>query len=58
MLYGKFFVRSADYQLGSIAAPVAPARPCLPSAGKLHRSAAPAPLRAVAAACREKHGMV
>jgi hypothetical protein len=43
MLYGKFFVRHASYQLGSIAAPVAPARPYVPSAGKLHRAASPAP---------------
>jgi hypothetical protein len=43
MLYGKLFVRHAGHQLGSIAAPVAPARPYFPSAGKLHRPGPPAP---------------
>jgi peptidoglycan/xylan/chitin deacetylase (PgdA/CDA1 family) len=43
MLYGKLFVRHPDYQLGSIAAPFAPARPYVPGAEKLHRRAKPAP---------------
>jgi hypothetical protein len=43
MLYAKLFVRHADHQLGSIASPLAPARPYVPSAEKLHRPARPAP---------------
>jgi hypothetical protein len=42
MLYGKIFIRHAGYQLGSLAAPLAPAHPYVPSATKLHRRAAPA----------------
>jgi hypothetical protein len=42
MLYGKLFVRHADYQLGSVVTPFAPSRPYVPSAEKLHRRADPA----------------
>lgn len=40
-LYGRVFVRRADYNLGDFWAPFAPPRPYLPSARKLHRPAQP-----------------
>jgi hypothetical protein len=42
MIYGKLFVRHGDYQLGSIATPIAPSRPYVPSATRLYRPADPA----------------
>ena len=43
MLYGKIFVRNANYQLGPIMMPFAPTRPYVPHHVKLYRSAEPAP---------------
>jgi peptidoglycan/xylan/chitin deacetylase (PgdA/CDA1 family) len=37
MLYGRLFVRRAEYQLGHLSSVFAPARPYLPRADKLHR---------------------
>jgi len=42
MLYGKVFVRHAEYSLGSFWAPTASSRPYVPSERGLHRSAPPA----------------
>jgi peptidoglycan/xylan/chitin deacetylase (PgdA/CDA1 family) len=41
MLYGKVFVRHAEYSLGSFWAPTAPSVPYVPSETKLHRRAQP-----------------
>ncbi len=41
MIYGKLFVRRADYQLGSLRAPLAPTHPYRPARAGLHRVAAP-----------------
>lgn len=43
MLYGKLFVRHADYALGSLLTPVAPSQPYVPDARKLNRKGVPAP---------------
>jgi peptidoglycan/xylan/chitin deacetylase (PgdA/CDA1 family) len=43
MLYGKLFVRHADYALGSLLTPVAPSQPYVPDARRLNRRAAPTP---------------
>ena len=37
MIYGKLFVRHADYQLGEVTAVFAPRRPYWPTAAKIHR---------------------
>lgn len=41
MLYGKVFVRHADYSLGSVWAPTAPSAPYVPNRRSLHRRARP-----------------
>jgi hypothetical protein len=40
MLYGRLFVRRAEYQLGHLSSVFAPARPYLPRVDKLHRQRA------------------
>lgn len=37
MLYGRLFVRHAEYQLGEMTAAFAPSRPYLPTADRIHR---------------------
>jgi hypothetical protein len=41
MLYGKLFVRHADYNLGLLRTPLAPRSPYLPAPGHLHRARRP-----------------
>ncbi len=46
MLYGKLFVRRANYQLGTLAAALGPPQPYLPRTDKLHRRLAAGASRA------------